>query len=104
MELYPTPIRQTGLGFGSTMARVGGIVTPLAKMLDEYFSFLPPVVYGAAPIISGTVASFLPDSHNQPLPDTVEEVESRSRMKRGEDTKEKIPLQNQEKVLLKETC
>ncbi|XP_065409069.1 solute carrier family 22 member 6-A-like [Chrysemys picta bellii] len=103
-ELYPTPIRQTGLGFGSTMARVGGIVAPLAKMLDEYFSFLPPLVYGAAPIISGIVATFLPETLNQPLPDTVEEVESRSRMKRGEDTKEKIPLQNQEKVLLKETC
>uniref|UniRef100_A0A674I4J8 Solute carrier family 22 member 6 n=1 Tax=Terrapene triunguis TaxID=2587831 RepID=A0A674I4J8_9SAUR len=76
-ELYPTPIRQTGLGFGSTMARVGGIVAPLAKMLDEYFSFLPPVVYGAAPIISGIVATFLPETLNQPLPDTVEEVESR---------------------------
>ncbi|EMP25795.1 Solute carrier family 22 member 6-A [Chelonia mydas] len=103
-ELYPTPIRQTGLGFGSTMARVGGIVAPLAKMLDEYFSFLPPIVYGAAPIISGIAATFLPETLNQPLPDTVEEVESRSRMKRGEDTKEKIPLQNQEKVLLRETC
>uniref|UniRef100_A0A8C3F374 Uncharacterized protein n=1 Tax=Chrysemys picta bellii TaxID=8478 RepID=A0A8C3F374_CHRPI len=95
-ELYPTPI--------TTMARVGGIVAPLAKMLDEYFSFLPPVVYGAAPIISGTVATFVPETLNQPLPDTVEEVESRSCMKRGEDPKEKIPLQNQEKVLHKETC
>ncbi|KAH1167307.1 hypothetical protein KIL84_002790 [Mauremys mutica] len=103
-ELYPTPIRQTGLGFGSTMARIGGIVAPLAKMLDEYFSFLPPFVYGAAPIISGIVATFLPETLNQLLPDTVEEVESRSQMKRGKDTKEKIPLQNQKKVLLKETC
>ncbi|RLV64399.1 hypothetical protein DV515_00017534 [Chloebia gouldiae] len=50
-ELYPTPIRyrpsptsprQTGLGFGSTMARVGGIVAPLVKMMDEYYPFLPP--------------------------------------------------------------
>uniref|UniRef100_A0A8C0FYT0 Solute carrier family 22 member 8 n=1 Tax=Chelonoidis abingdonii TaxID=106734 RepID=A0A8C0FYT0_CHEAB len=90
-ELYPTPI--------STMARVGGIVAPLAKMLDDYFIFLPPVVYGAAPIISGIVATLLPETLNQLLPDTVEEVESR-----GKDTKEKISLQNQKKVLLKETC
>ncbi|XP_067400090.1 solute carrier family 22 member 6-A-like [Emydura macquarii macquarii] len=103
-ELYPTPIRQTGLGFGSTMARVGGIVAPLAKMLDEYFSFLPPIVYGTAPIISGIAATFLPETLNQPLPDTIEEVENRSRNKKGEDTKENILLQNQEKVLLKETC
>ncbi|XP_015272340.1 PREDICTED: solute carrier family 22 member 6-A-like, partial [Gekko japonicus] len=75
-ELYPTPIRQTGLGFGSTMARVGGIVAPLAKMTEDYFSLLPPIVYGAAPIISGIVACFLPETLNIPLPDTIEEVES----------------------------
>ncbi|KAI6057828.1 solute carrier family 22 member 6-A-like protein [Aix galericulata] len=64
-ELYPTPIRgslphadprgarrQTGLGFGSTMARVGGIVAPLVKMMDEYYPFLPPAVYGVAPIVA----------------------------------------------------
>nr|XP_025033966.1 solute carrier family 22 member 6-A-like isoform X2 [Pelodiscus sinensis] len=102
-ELYPTPIRQTGLGFGSTMARVGGIVAPLAKMLDEYVSFLPPVVYGPAPILSGIAASFLPETLNQPLPDTVEEVESRSHKKRAEASQEKIPLQTPEQVMLKET-
>ncbi|XP_074861397.1 solute carrier family 22 member 6-A-like isoform X2 [Carettochelys insculpta] len=102
-EVYPTPIRQTGLGFGSTMARVGGMVAPLAKMLDDYVSFLPPFVYGAAPILSGIAATFLPETLNQPLPDTVEEVENRCRKKIAEDTKEKIPLQNQEKVLFKET-
>uniref|UniRef100_A0A8D0G615 Major facilitator superfamily (MFS) profile domain-containing protein n=1 Tax=Sphenodon punctatus TaxID=8508 RepID=A0A8D0G615_SPHPU len=76
-ELYPTPIRQTGLGFGSTMARVGGIVAPLAKMTEEYFAFLPPVMYGAAPILSGIAACFLPETLNVPLPDTIEEVEER---------------------------
>ncbi|XP_060107635.1 solute carrier family 22 member 6-A-like [Heteronotia binoei] len=104
-ELYPTPIRQTGLGFGSTMARVGGIVAPLAKMMEDYFSLLPPIVYGAAPIISGIVASFLPETLNVPLPDTIEEVESRSRKKKRETaTHEKILLQSQEKPLFKEAC
>nr|XP_021156918.1 solute carrier family 22 member 6-A [Columba livia] len=51
-ELYPTPIRQTGLGFGSTMARVGGIVAPLVKMTEEYYPFLPPAVYGVAPVVA----------------------------------------------------
>ncbi|XP_066466308.1 solute carrier family 22 member 6-A-like [Tiliqua scincoides] len=74
-ELYPTPIRQTGLGFGSTMARVGGIVSPLAKMMEDYYSFLPPAVYGVVPIVSGITACFLPETLNIPLPDTVEEVE-----------------------------
>ncbi|NXN44659.1 S226A protein, partial [Rhinoptilus africanus] len=76
-ELYPTPIRQTGLGFGSTMARVGGIVAPLVKMMDEYYPFLPPAVYGVAPVVAAVAAGFLPETLNRPLPDTIEEVESR---------------------------
>ncbi|NXQ94620.1 S226A protein, partial [Sagittarius serpentarius] len=76
-ELYPTPIRQTGLGFGSTMARVGGIVAPLVKMMDEYYPFLPPAVYGVAPVVAAVAAGFLPETLNVPLPDTIEEVESR---------------------------
>ncbi|NXX01428.1 S226A protein, partial [Larus smithsonianus] len=74
-ELYPTPIRQTGLGFGSTMARVGGIVAPLVKMMDEYYPFLPPAVYGVAPVVAAVAAGFLPETLNRPLPDTIEEVE-----------------------------
>ncbi|XP_048338566.1 solute carrier family 22 member 6-A-like [Sphaerodactylus townsendi] len=104
-ELYPTPIRQTGLGLGSTMARVGGIIAPLAKMMEEYFSLLPPIVYGAAPIISGIVASFLPETLNIPLPDTIEEMENRSRKKKQEAaTHEKILLQSQERPLFKDAC
>uniref|UniRef100_A0A8C3U6P4 Solute carrier family 22 member 8 n=1 Tax=Catharus ustulatus TaxID=91951 RepID=A0A8C3U6P4_CATUS len=76
-ELYPTPIRQTGLGFGSTMARVGGIVAPLVKMMDEYYPFLPPTVYGVAPVVAAVTAAFLPETLNAPLPDTIEEVENR---------------------------
>uniref|UniRef100_A0A8B9C1B2 Solute carrier family 22 member 8 n=1 Tax=Anser brachyrhynchus TaxID=132585 RepID=A0A8B9C1B2_9AVES len=72
-ELYPTPIRQTGLGFGSTMARVGGIVAPLVKMMDEYYPFLPPAVYGVAPVVAAVAAGFLPETLNAPLPDTIEE-------------------------------
>ncbi|KAK2511330.1 solute carrier family 22 member 6-A [Columba guinea] len=95
-ELYPTPIRQTGLGFGSTMARVGGIVAPLVKMTEEYYPFLPPAVYGVAPVVATVAAGFLPETLNMPLPDTIEEVESRARRKPPEEPKEKIPLQPQD--------
>ncbi|XP_026546114.1 solute carrier family 22 member 6-A-like [Notechis scutatus] len=76
-ELYPTPVRQTGLGFGSTMARVGGMVSPLTKILEDYYSFLPPIVYGAFPITAGIIACLLPETLNVPLPDTIEDVENR---------------------------
>ncbi|XP_057281356.1 solute carrier family 22 member 6-A-like [Pezoporus wallicus] len=101
-ELYPTPIRQTGLGFGSTMARVGGIVAPLVKMLDESYPLLPPAVYGVFPVVAAVVAAFLPETLNMPLPDTIQEVESRAKRKPKEDPKEKIPLEPQEKTPQKE--
>ncbi|XP_063002163.1 solute carrier family 22 member 6-A-like [Elgaria multicarinata webbii] len=75
-ELYPTVIRQTGMGFGNTMARVGGIVAPLVRMTSEYSPSLPLLIYGAAPIVSGIAACFLPETLNVPLPDTIEDVES----------------------------
>ncbi|XP_053857815.1 LOW QUALITY PROTEIN: solute carrier family 22 member 6-A-like [Vidua macroura] len=101
-ELYPTPIRQTGLGFGSTMARVGGIVAPLVKMMDEYYPFLPPAVYGVAPVVAAVAAAFLPETLNTPLPDTIEEVENRTKQKPAGDPKEKIALQPQDGPPLKE--
>uniref|UniRef100_A0A8D2J2D1 Uncharacterized protein n=1 Tax=Varanus komodoensis TaxID=61221 RepID=A0A8D2J2D1_VARKO len=84
-ELYPTPVRQTGLGFGSTMARVGGIVAPLAVMTEDYYTPLPAILYGAVPILSGIAACFLPETLNVPLPDTIEDVENRWAVCHGED-------------------
>ncbi|XP_066466286.1 solute carrier family 22 member 6-A-like [Tiliqua scincoides] len=76
-ELFPTVIRQTGMGVGSTLARVGGIVAPMVRMTGEYFPYLPPLIYGIAPILSGIAAVFLPETLSVPLPDTIEDVESR---------------------------
>uniref|UniRef100_A0A670YT70 Major facilitator superfamily (MFS) profile domain-containing protein n=1 Tax=Pseudonaja textilis TaxID=8673 RepID=A0A670YT70_PSETE len=75
-ELYPTVLRQTGMGLGNTMARLGGIVAPVVKMTGEYVPFLPNLIYGAAPIITGIVATFLPETRNIPLPETIEQVEN----------------------------
>ncbi|RXM93091.1 Solute carrier family 22 member 6, partial [Acipenser ruthenus] len=74
-ELYPTVIRQTGMGFGSMMARVGSMAAPAVLMLDEFLPALPGMVYGAAAIIAAVFAFFLPEMLDIPLPDTIEDVE-----------------------------
>ncbi|CAM5126588.1 unnamed protein product, partial [Eretmochelys imbricata] len=74
-ELFPTVIRQTGLGLGSTMARVGSIMAPLVLLTGEFFPSLPLIIYGSAPILSGIATSLLPETHNVPLPETIDEVE-----------------------------
>ncbi|XP_022625103.1 solute carrier family 22 member 6-like [Seriola dumerili] len=76
-ELYPTVIRQTGMGFVSTMARVGSMAAPAVLILDEVLPALPSIVYGGAAVLAGCFACFLPETLNVPLPDTIEDVEEK---------------------------
>uniref|UniRef100_A0A673BUG2 Solute carrier family 22 member 6 n=1 Tax=Sphaeramia orbicularis TaxID=375764 RepID=A0A673BUG2_9TELE len=73
-ELYPTVIRQTGMGFVSTMARVGSMAAPAVLILDEVLPALPSVVYGGAAVLASGFACFLPETLNVPLPDTIEDL------------------------------
>ncbi|KAG6927596.1 solute carrier family 22 (organic anion transporter), member 6, like [Chelydra serpentina] len=76
-ELFPTAVRQTGTGFTTVMARLGGMVAPVVLVAGQQFPFLPLMIFGVAPVISGIAACFLPEMHNVPLLDTIEEVEDR---------------------------
>ncbi|CAI5798004.1 solute carrier family 22 member 6-A-like [Podarcis lilfordi] len=77
-ELYPTVLRQTGMGLGNTLSRLGGISAPLVKISGEYLPYLPHLIYGTAPVVSGIAAIFLPETRNASLPETIEQVENRS--------------------------
>ncbi|NXW86309.1 S226B protein, partial [Alopecoenas beccarii] len=68
-ELFPTVIRQTGLGLGGTLARVGGMVAPLVRVAGDVAPALPPVVYGVTPVLSALVTLLLPETRNVPLPE-----------------------------------
>ncbi|XP_039610928.1 solute carrier family 22 member 6-A-like [Polypterus senegalus] len=95
-ELYPTVIRQTGMGFGSTMARIGSMSAPVVLMLDEYFSYLPSIVFGIIPIFAGFSAFMLPETLNVPLPDTIKDVElqmSKKKENLNELQKDSLSLQ-----------
>nr|XP_008543020.1 PREDICTED: solute carrier family 22 member 6 [Equus przewalskii] len=96
-ELYPTMIRQTGLGMGSTTARVGSIMSPLVSMTSELYSSLPLFIYGAVPVAASTATALLPETLGQPLPDTVQDIESRRKGNRNrlqqEQQKQMVPLQ-----------
>ncbi|KAK2873166.1 hypothetical protein QQF64_017086 [Cirrhinus molitorella] len=82
-ELYPTVIRQTGLGFASTMARIGSMAAPAVLILDEILPALPSIVYGGSAVLAGFIAFLLPETLNIPLPDTIEDVEFKGEKKSG---------------------
>uniref|UniRef100_A0A8C7XAC7 Solute carrier family 22 member 6 n=1 Tax=Oryzias sinensis TaxID=183150 RepID=A0A8C7XAC7_9TELE len=66
-ELYPTVIRQTGMGFVSTMSRLGSMAAPAVLILDEVWPALPSIVYGGAAVLASGFACFLPETLNIPL-------------------------------------
>ncbi|XP_047462085.1 solute carrier family 22 member 6 [Mugil cephalus] len=82
-ELFPTIIRQSGMGWVSMMARIGAMIAPMVLLVGDYIPWLPGLIYGGAPILSGVAAIFLPETLGSPLPDTVQDVEERGSGKRS---------------------
>ncbi|XP_075795279.1 solute carrier family 22 member 6-B [Pelodiscus sinensis] len=82
-ELYPTIIRQTGLGVTNMMARLGAVAAPMVQMTQAFVSFLPHVLFGAVPITAGILVNCLPETLGVPLADTMVQVEERARKKKS---------------------
>lgn len=102
-ELFPTIIRQNGMGFVSMMARVGAMVAPMVLLTVDYLPWLPGIIYGGAPIISGVAGMFLPETLGAPLPDTIQDVEDMGSGRRSKMVpKEAIGLQDTQADLLKQ--
>ncbi|XP_035668644.1 organic cation transporter protein-like [Branchiostoma floridae] len=75
-EIYPTVIRQIGLGMGAMMARVGGIIAPFIDLLGVYWTPLPYVIFGGTSIAAGLLALLLPETNGIALPATIEDGEN----------------------------
>ncbi|NXT89766.1 S22A7 protein, partial [Anhinga rufa] len=74
-ELYPTVLRQNGMGYTSFVARLGGALAPLMFLLDEVWRSLPEVTYCGVAVCCGLVAFLLPETLNVRLPEGIEDIE-----------------------------
>lgn len=74
-ELFPTVLRNSGVGLSSTVARIGSMVAPFVATLSHNIAWLPPVAFGTVPLIGACLCIILPDTKGKDLPDTLEEVE-----------------------------
>ena len=75
-EIFPTPIRNVGIGAASMSARIGGILCPYLNMLSDVWTPLPQIVYGIFAFSGGLLALFLPETLNKQLPETIEDGEN----------------------------
>ncbi|XP_041982920.1 organic cation transporter protein-like [Aricia agestis] len=73
-EIFPTVVRNMGLGACSTFMRVGSMVAPFISNMSLTVPWLPTVVFGIAPISSGLVCLLLPETRGTSLPDSLEDI------------------------------
>ena len=77
-ELFPTVVRNIGIGACSMAARVGGVMAPAIVEASSSSSsqrasltWLPYAGFGCCACVSGVLSCCLPETLNQPLPDTL---------------------------------
>uniref|UniRef100_A0A2K5F6H7 Solute carrier family 22 member 5 n=1 Tax=Aotus nancymaae TaxID=37293 RepID=A0A2K5F6H7_AOTNA len=73
-ELYPTVVRNMGVGVSSTASRLGSILSPYFVYLGVYDRFLPYILMGSLTILTAILTLFLPESFGTPLPDTIDQM------------------------------
>ncbi|CAF0964964.1 unnamed protein product [Rotaria magnacalcarata] len=78
-ELFPTNVRNTGMGICSMVARIGAIIgTYCNDSLARIWINLPVLLYGIVSLIAAVLALMFPETLNKPLPQTVAEAERMS--------------------------
>lgn len=75
-EAFPTVIRNVGVGLGSVCARVGSMIAPYIATMGKIKPWLPPLIFGAGPLLGALLCLLLPETMNCELPETIEDGEN----------------------------
>ncbi|XP_022815571.1 organic cation transporter protein-like isoform X2 [Spodoptera litura] len=73
-ELYPTVLRNMGMGACSTAMRIGSMAAPFISNTSTTIPWLPTAIFGTTPVLAGLVALLLPETKGRSLPDSIEDV------------------------------
>ncbi|XP_036619262.1 solute carrier family 22 member 10-like [Trichosurus vulpecula] len=89
-ELLPTELRNTANGFILTVDRIGAVLAPLVNTLRQNIPALPQIIFAITAITASLVVFFfVPETQNQPMPDTIQEIQyghSREEARRREES------------------
>lgn len=74
-EIYPTVVRNIGVGTSSMCARIGSILAPFVRELgNATHAAVPLACFGGLSVASGLLVLLLPETNNCKVPDTIQEA------------------------------
>jgi len=75
-EIFPTQVRNIGLGSSSFVSRLGSISAPfIGRELGALSPLVPSLIFGITPILGSMLTLLLPETKGRVLPDTIQEGE-----------------------------
>ncbi|CAL1299081.1 unnamed protein product [Larinioides sclopetarius] len=75
VELFPTTVRNAGLGAASINGQIGSILAPFVRELGKAtHPVVPPVIFGVLAATGGGLVLLLPETNNCIVPETVEDA------------------------------
>lgn len=80
-ELFPTLIRNIGVGTSSMCARIGSMTAPFVAGLSTVAPWVPTLIFGIMPLVGAVLCLKLPETLNCKLPDSIEEAEKYAKEK-----------------------
>jgi len=78
-ELFPTVLRNTAQGTGSTSARIGGILAPYVALMGQLPGLsiaFPVVIFAVVALLAGILMYWIPETLFAPMHQTIEEAEA----------------------------
>ncbi|XP_068751499.1 solute carrier family 22 member 15-like [Montipora capricornis] len=74
-ELFPTVIRNVGMGVATVASRFGGILCPFVVLMGEQSRSLPMFIFACISLVAGLAGLKLPETKGRPMPETMEDLE-----------------------------
>jgi OCT family organic cation transporter-like MFS transporter 4/5 len=77
-ELYPTPMRSTGVGLSVSIARLGGVWAPQINVLSSTLGsiYVPFLIFSISSLLAGILCSLLPETLNKNLPENLSDAKA----------------------------
>lgn len=74
-ELFPTVIRNVGMGVLTVSSRVGGILCPFVVLMGEQNKSLPMFIFACMSFVAALAGLKLPETKGRPMPESMEDLE-----------------------------